>query len=42
MTRTVRAIVCGVLLAAFVGCGGAEKGKNHDFDRPKTPESKKG
>ena len=44
MTRIVRVIVFSLVLAVFtVGCGGgAQKGKNADFDRPKTPESKTG
>jgi hypothetical protein len=44
MTRIVRVIVFGLAVAVFAaGCGGgAQKGKNQDFDRPKTPESKAG
>jgi hypothetical protein len=37
-----RIALFGLLLAFAIGCGGAEKGKNHDYDRPKTPDTKKG
>lgn len=39
MSRFLRAVGFGLVLVVFaVGCGGgAQKGKNQDFDRPKAP-----
>lgn len=33
-------LVLAILCFVSVGCGGAEKGKNKDADRPKTADTK--